>query len=347
MSSNSDIFNAVLRQQIFLQRFGSGQGQEYAKVVDKVRRAVKSELLKHDLSKLNKRQLKTIETTILKISDDIYKEANLLVTKDMNEFADYQAGFHKRILEHGVKVPIAAATNAALADEVFEKGINLGRAGTIKVNRALTQFSTYSKRAIITSIRSGIISGDSNREIRNALNVITKGDQTFRANSLLRTITNHVSSSSKAALYKANSDVIKNEKFTAVLDSRTTLICAGEDGNIYEIGKGPHPPLHWNCRSVRTPLIKPEFDVVPDVTTKRSSRGVSGKTTLVDGRVNYNSWLREQPKNFQKEVLGDARTELFRKGELKMDKFTDKNFKTLTLKELKRREPLAFEKAGL
>ncbi|MNF18285.1 hypothetical protein D3C77_583350 [compost metagenome] len=51
--------------------------------------------------------------------------------------------------------------------------------------------------------------------------------------------------------------------------------------------------------------------------------------------------------SFQKDVLGPARYELFSKGELPIDRFVDDNGKTLTLQQLREREPMAFERAGM
>ena len=81
MSSNADIFNSILRQQIFNQRFGAGRGNAYAKVVDQVRRTVKSELLRHNLSTLNKSQLRKVENTILQLTDDVYREVKEFIDR--------------------------------------------------------------------------------------------------------------------------------------------------------------------------------------------------------------------------------------------------------------------------
>ncbi|MFP3663054.1 hypothetical protein SB768_31970, partial [Burkholderia sp. SIMBA_043] len=58
-----------------------------------------------------------------------------------------------------------------------------------------------------------------------------------------------------------------------------------------------------------------------------------------------------QPAAFQDATLGPVRGKLFRDGGLTAERFAalqlDKNFKPLTLDQLKELEPLAFERARL
>ena len=64
-------------------------------------------------------------------------------------------------------------------------------------------------------------------------------------------------------------------------------------------------------------------------------------------RESYNEWLRAQPAAFQDEALGATRGRLFREGRLDIQKFTDPLGRPLTLAELARKRPEAFERAGL
>ena len=52
-----------------------------------------------------------------------------------------------------------------------------------------------------------------------------------------------------------NPKIINRLRYTAVLDSRTTPICRSLDGRIYQVGQGPRPPQHWNCRSIMIPVL--------------------------------------------------------------------------------------------
>lgn len=67
----------------------------------------------------------------------------------------------------------------------------------------------------------------------------------------------------------------------------------------------------------------------------------------VPGSVNYEEWLRRQPHEFQDEVLGKTKGELFRKGGVTLDEFVTTRGKAVTLSQLAKSDPAAFMKAGL
>lgn len=63
--------------------------------------------------------------------------------------------------------------------------------------------------------------------------------------------------------YFQDSGVVAAYQYSAILDDRTSDICAGLDGKIFESGSEPVPPLHFNCRSVLVPITKYE-EFTPD-----------------------------------------------------------------------------------
>lgn len=52
--------------------------------------------------------------------------------------------------------------------------------------------------------------------------------------------------------------IVAAYQFSAVLDDRTSDICEGLHGKIFEKGDEPIPPLHFNCRSLLIPITKYE-----------------------------------------------------------------------------------------
>lgn len=52
------------------------------------------------------------------------------------------------------------------------------------------------------------------------------------------------------------SGVISGYQFSAILDDRTTPICAGLHEKTFKAGREPVPPLHFNCRSILVPITK-------------------------------------------------------------------------------------------
>lgn len=56
----------------------------------------------------------------------------------------------------------------------------------------------------------------------------------------------------------------------------------------------------------------------------------------------YDKWLRTQSKQFQEDVLGVKKAQLYRSGKLKLDEFVDHSGRELTLDELAKLHPEAF-----
>lgn len=199
--------------------------------------------------------------------------------------------------------------------------------------------------------------------------------------AITRTAVMHVSNAARSAFFLENADVITQEYFVATLDARTTAICRSLDGKRFELGKGPIPPLHFNCRSLRiaaidgnllgdrpsNPTYEGQFldefaadegieqvssrDDLPygtkgsyDKFVRKRARELIGPIPAV---TTYQVWLEGQSVGFQNDLLGVTKAKLFRDGGLKLDRYVDRNGNELTLHELAQRERQAFIDAGL
>lgn len=200
--------------------------------------------------------------------------------------------------------------------------------------------------------------------------------------ALVRTATNHVANSAQREFLSQNSDVIGDmDVYISVLDSRTTDGCKALDHKQFKRGTGPQPPLHFRCRGIRLAVVdalliserpaNPTTEKLllkewakennlgsianrkdlPYGTKTKYDKWAKGKIREMVGpvpsKVDYNTWLGKQSADYQQEVLGKAKAKLFRDGGLQLDKFVDKNYQPLTLKELAKREAEAFRRAGL
>ena len=145
------------------------------------------------------------------------------------------------------------------------------------------------------------------------------------------------------------------------MDGRTTAVCRARDGKIYPLGKGPRPPAHIGCRSLRVPSVKTwkqlgvkEGDLLNErrfIADKRKFSDVpKSERDLLVGRTkakSYNDWLKTQRRDFVEDVLGKTRAKLYLDGKMPLDKFVDRKGATLTLDELKKRNASFFKDAGL
>lgn len=244
-------------------------------------------------------------------------------------------------------------------------------------------------RRIHSAIRLGMVAGEPSDAIArrvvgtarlkgvDGMTEITRRNAT----AITRTAVNFIANESRTEFFKQNSDLFDEEQFVATLDSRTTPICRANDGKKFPIGTGPRPPLHFNCRSLRVPVIggdalgnrpaKPvtekmllrEFAQQQGIPTPTKRSGLpKGTKTKYDnfarkrireltGQVpavtDYQNWLMKQSKDFQDDILGKTKAMLFRGGGLKLDKFVNESGREFTLSELASKHADAFRAAGL
>ena len=108
--------------------------------------------------------------------------------------------------------------------------------------------------------------------------------------ALIRTSINQVANTASQQVYEANQDITQKYRYVATLDTRTSAICRALDGREFDYGKGPMPPVHWNCRSTTVPVINyKELGFSPPPPGRRAS---------MDGQVpadtTYGKWLKDK-----------------------------------------------------
>lgn len=197
------------------------------------------------------------------------------------------------------------------------------------------------------TIRKGIAEGLTVDEIavnvrRNNIHNITRN----QSKALVVTAVTSVTAQADNAVYKANKPVIQGWQYVAVLDSRTTPVCAARDGKIYDVDdRSKLPPAHFRCRSTTVPVFKSWQDVSKlenlanirrrnlETLTPKQKQYYDGQTPL---RESYDTWLRRQPKDVQLRHLGDYKKfELFNSGKLTVDKFVNEEGNSLGLNQLR------------
>lgn len=344
-STRTFLIDASTRHAVFVQRFAGGQIKEILPLLEKMRRTTVSQLKKQSVTKASRRTQRRILREIDAAIKELYDQLSLKVKGNMKEFAASEAEFSARMFQKGTDISFKEPTSTQIASAVFTSPLLL-LDDELDIEQALRQLSKAKRRQIVNTIKDGIIAGKASASIVDDINFVTTKIQTNHASTLVRTITNHVSNAARQATIDANDDVIKGVEWVSTLDGGTTPTCQALDGREFERDKGPRPPIHWACRSTVIPVVKKEFSVLDKASRERPARGAQG-VEGVKGTTTYNSWLKKQPASFQDEVLGKGKGKLFRQGGLPVSKFVDKNFKPLTLKQLKRKEPLAFERAGL
>lgn len=106
-----------------------------------------------------------------------------------------------------------------------------------------------------------------------------------------------------------------------------------------------------NCRTTTTAVLSPEFAALSKGRTRAARDPETGEVGKTSANQTYYGWLKTQPANVQDSILGESRGALLRDGGISAERFAElqlgKNFQPLTLDEMRKLDPVAFERAGL
>lgn len=339
MSANGYLIDRLTRHQIFLQRLASGDFKKSLPILRKMARDINAAVSAADLTSFEIARIYALQIEISAITSAAGVSLFNQYIEGATEFAAYEAEFTQKLLQGAVTVELAGVSTAALMDRIISTPIQL-TSGKKQINTTFAglfdTFASGASREVVTTVQAGLSSGATTREIVGNVSAMVKSRTFAQAEAVIRTAANTVGAMARSELYAANADVIALEEWTSVLDGRTSFVCQGRDGKKYRVGEGPMPPAHYNCRSVRVPVVDDRFSILRTGATRASMDGpVSSQTT-------YNSWLNRQPKDFQYEVLGKERAKLFRGG-MNVDRFTDPSGRTYTLAELRQMEDMTLQ----
>lgn len=331
MSSNQALMDALTLRQIFIERYSKGEAERLLSYLQRLSLQLQATIS----SEYERTRAVRLAQQVARVTQTLLDEYGEDMTQGLRDFAEAEAAFAQQTLTATTAAEvISPGSLRQIKAAITTKPMKLiaGKKVTeLTIDQAAKQFSTKKAQQVAQIVRDGALVGKTGQEVTREVADLVEQRTRAQAASLVRTATNHIGNEARAMTYAANDDVITGEEFVATLDAHTTLICAGKDGEIYPIGEGPQPPLHWACRSVRAPVINPEYNLGSEITGERASADgpVSAQTT-------YNSWLKRQSAEVQDEVLGVERAKLFRGGKLSIGKFTDDTGKVYTLDELKR-----------
>lgn len=394
MAANDDLLDALVRHQVHLLRYGSGLRDKVLALLDKTEQDIRDEIETRwgrittaGTGGTREARLRKLLETIRTLRKQAISTAYETWRDELRAFIvaerDYYAGATQTVapVHLDLEMPLASQLRSLVTTHPFQ--------GRVLKDWAQTMYASDLRR-IETQLRIGLVQGETTPQLvrrvlgtralsgSDGITELTRREAT----SITRTAVNAFSNEARREFSEANTDVITLERYVATLDSRTTPLCASLDGKVYDVGVGPRPPMHFNCRSTRMPVLSrdiagarpmkqsserqllrefAEREGLDRVPGSRSGlpRGTKGAfdqfarrrvremTGLSPASLSYPEFLRRQSVEFQNEVLGVTRARLFRRGGLTLDRFQDASGHTYTLAELARRDAEAFRRAGL
>lgn len=339
------MLDPTIRHQIFLQRYSAGEFKRIEPLLRSLRRDIKR-TLNANRGALSIDQQSRLNILLADINLIIQQHTTKLqdrLTQISRPLAQNELDFYETALGQSVTVPLAGLPASAVA-VAANPTVNLVSGQNIE-SKTLTQIirdlDARTLENVREEIQKGLLQGETATAITRRATAIVQTRTTQQVEAVVRTYINAISAEAAQQVASTNRQLLSGMKWLSVLDKRTTPVCQARDGKIYPIGSSVRPPAHFRCRSVFEMVVKPEYRVPDQMRTRSAMDGP------VSEKVDYEKWLKSQPADVQREILGDSRYELFAKGGLSLDSFVDQRGVQYTLDQLRALNPVAWGRAKL
>lgn len=329
--------SAFISHQIWLQRTASHEANLSIQFIQQMRDEVRDAVLKFGDDSRTAARLNKMLRELDDVLNGIASAWNEELLSDLQDLAKYESDWTTKTLKLNVDTNFTTPSPEQVWSAIKFEPLALGER-PVDFNKLLSNWQESEVSRLTTGVRSGFVQGLTTRQIvKSVVGAGGLADVSQRnAMTAVRTALAHVSNEARKQVYEKNSDIIEKYEIVATLDSRTSTICRGLDGQKYEIGKGPLPPFHPNCRTTTAPVISSEFDFL-DKGAKRAAKGAEGGTQ-VDADTSYYEFLKQQPAWFQDSALGPVRGKIFRNSGVTPEEFRSISIdgfgRPLTLKEM-------------
>lgn len=331
------IIQSFISHQIWLQQNASHEVNELAPFIQQMRDEVKKKVRAFGDDSRTRQNLEKLLKDLNAILAGITGDWETKLTEDLQALAKYEADWVSKTLQVAVKTEFVTPSPEQVWSAIKFNPLDLDHKPADFI-ALMSGWGATEVNRLVMGVKAGFVQGLTTRQIiQNVVGAGGLADISQRnAATVVRTALNHVSTEAREMVYKKNSDIVKKYEIVATLDSRTSTICRFYDGQKYEVGKGPLPPFHPNCRTTTAPVLSSEFDFL-DAGAKRAARGADGGEQ-VNANTTYYEFLKQQPAWFQDKALGPVRGSIFRNAGMTTEEFrkasVDGFGRPLTLEEM-------------
>jgi len=334
MAISDDILDETLRHAHYLERHKASVVRRIVELLNNSNDEYYAAMYKGRIENMNRRDLDKLLVRLKRSIKAGYEPVIELLDGEIRDLGRAESAWQQKTL-NGL-VPIEIDWEAPSEEQIYAAAHARPFEGLLLRDWYNGLADGHFKR-IKQAIRQGYVEGQTTDEIVRGIQEVGANRSRRAAETAVRTALTHTSNVARQESYRRNRRVVKRIEWVATLDKRTTAVCRARDGKTWPVDEGPRPPAHAGCRSTTIPVLKSlrELGIKADeVDVKTTRASMNGQ---VSSELNYDKWLRKQPKDFQDDVLGKEKARLFRKG-LVMERFVDEDGREFTLKELQERE---------
>lgn len=349
---DSQLVDELLSGQLDLLRFEAGTRVRILTILTRLQRELTTKLAQQDLTTFNKERTQTLLKSANDLIDRYYTIASGELDASLRAVAETASTHAAQSMQAAAIIDIGAA---GLPTETF-----LARVAMNTLIFGAKTEEWWSRQQQDTSfrfanaVRQGMVQGETNEQIvaritgsprlgKPGIMDVSRSN----ARSLVHSSIQAVANEARLETFRKNSDVVTGVRQLSTLDSHTTEICIAYSGQEWDLitekplpgSKLPFnggPPRHWGCRSILVPITKTFKSLGLDV--KEPKPGERASTAgPVGARTSFAQFLERKGKEFQDEVLGPGRAELWRKGKITLTQLLDLRGNPLTLAQLQRK----------
>ncbi len=258
----SELFDIVVRRQIYIEGLKASKGIEFAGTLAKLRTELAYRLSGfeyNDLGSATRTALKRLIVDLRKIAKAIFDPYLAALIDWLQRFVKIDLGLLGGIYRSAEPQAAERLDTAKDSDSMWALAIGLPMAATgtlalsflnallpstyVKFERLTLQH--YANRSTKEELINAIVGNPNSKDMQGYLRQLNA-----QGNAATNTVIQHLSAQVNENLSDKITDLYQ---WISVLDDHTTKICISRAGNIYRYGKGPVPPAHVGCRSTTAP----------------------------------------------------------------------------------------------
>ena len=351
-NSSEQIQNLITITQHTNEKYKNGLSAKYVKMLTALLRGVRNIIrvnydkdntalkAKSELQKLISTKMGTglekIKKSLNKELEDFMKVNNKLYTSELNEVFKPVKDF----------LQIKEVDDETIVKNYNKNQMTFDKSGAHTVESLWLGFSTRLNSIVKQTVNQAYVLEEEPSDFESEIYGITANTNVSKGNldAVIASLVAHGFSTVLRTVNKSNTGIYSGYLWESVIDSATSAICqdlhmkyylfdAPEKSTLpYEI----YVPAHFNCRSANPPITKTYEELgIPYESLTEEQRQLLGEPDL--RQFSYKEFFESQPVAVQKEILGAVRYDLYRKGEITIDKFFTRDGRKYTLAELERK----------
>jgi hypothetical protein len=344
------------RHAVHVEGFKNSAVKEYKSLLKKMEKSVLAEL-NSDITEWNRRRLRKKLTAIAGAIKDTATPIDQLFSKQVSELALFEAEFEVKSLNNVlVNYDFDLPSDNQIKAAVLSRPIQAAGPYKGQLLATMTEDWTASTiKRVNGAIRLGFANGTTTTQLIRDMQAAGGAFELSarELNNVVRTGLAHSANTARQSVWEQNEEVVVGYRIRATLDSLTTTLCRSidEEGKIRKVGDDIIPPLHTNCRDYTEAALDDRFSMLDEGGTRFARDPETGKVETAPANQGYYSWLKTQPAKVQDSIVGPTRGKLLRNGGISAERFAElqigKNFTSNTIEEMRKLEPIAFEKANV